>query len=144
MYHRHICAKRTFSQVDNAIFKTLWQWCLRRHPDKGKCWIAQKYFTTTAGDGGGNRWVFFGKAEQADGSLRQVALSRASRVRIRRHTKIRADVNPYAPRWAAYLEGRHSRQDHRSTAATDSTDRGESLHNCYQSDAVKLRTAPRP
>jgi len=122
MYHRHICAKRTFSQVDNAIFKTLWQWCVRRHPDKGKRWIAQKYFTTIAGDGGGNRWVFFGKVERADGSLRQVALLGASRVRIRRHIKIRADVNPYAPRWAAYLEGRHSRQDHRSTAATGSTD----------------------
>lgn len=34
MYHRHICAKQTFSQVDSAIFQALWQWCVSRHPTK--------------------------------------------------------------------------------------------------------------
>lgn len=31
-YHRHVCAKRTFASVDNAILKLLWQWAKRRHP----------------------------------------------------------------------------------------------------------------
>ena len=119
MYHRHICAKQTFGQVDAAIFKTLWQWCVRRHPDKGKRWVAQKYFTTVAGEGGGNRWVFFGEVERTDGSTRPVALFHASRVRIRRHIKIRANVNPYAPRWNDYLERRHSHEDYRSTPAQE-------------------------
>ena len=48
MYHRHICAKQTFSQVDHAIFKSLWQWCERRHPNKGERWIAQKYLLPTS------------------------------------------------------------------------------------------------
>lgn len=120
MYHRYICAKRTFNQVDHAIFKTLWQWCVRRHPNKGKHWIAQKYFTTVAGDLGGNRWVFFGKVTRTEGEPRLVALFQASRVRIRRHIKIRADVNPYAPRCAEYLERRHSHQDYRSIPAAGS------------------------
>lgn len=114
MYHRHICAKDTFGHVDHAIFQTLWQWCVRRHPDKGKRWIAQKYFTTVAGAGGGNRWVFFGEVKRLGGEPRWVALSLASGVRIRRHIKIRAEVNPYAPRWAEYLKRRHSRKNNRS------------------------------
>ena len=121
MYHRHICAKRTFSQVDNAIFKTLWHWCVRRHPDKGKRWIAQKYFTTVAGELGGNHWVFYGKVKRTEGEPRRVALFRASRVRIRRHIKVKSEVNPYAPSWAEYLERRHSHQDYRSTPAVGSS-----------------------
>jgi RNA-directed DNA polymerase len=117
MYHRHICAKQTFSQVDNAIFQTLWRWCVRRHPTKGKRWIASKYFTTVPGDSGGGHWVFFGELERENGERRPVALFKASRVRIRRHIKIRSDVNPYSPRWNEYLERRHSRLEYRSTPA---------------------------
>lgn len=120
IYHRHICAKRTFSQVDSAIFETLRQWCTRRHPDKGENWIAQKYFTTVAGEFGGNHWVFYGTVKRTEGEPRRVALFRASYVRIRRHIKVKAEVNPYAPCWAEYLEQRHSHQDNRSTAAADS------------------------
>ena len=117
MYHRHICAKRTFYQVDHAIFRTLWQWCVRRHPDKPKRWVAQKYFTTVVGEGGGNAWVFFGEVKRIDDEPRLVVLAMASSVRIRRHIKIRADVNPYAPRWAEYLQRRHRREGNRSIPA---------------------------
>ena len=121
MYHRHICAKRTFYQVDHAIFRTLWQWCARRHPDKPKCWVAQKYFTTVAGEGGGNAWVFFGEVKRRNDAPRLVVLARASSVRIRRHIMIRADMNPYAEHWTEYLERRHSREGNRSRPATGST-----------------------
>ena len=117
MYHRHICAKRTFYQVDHAIFRKLWQWCVRRHPDKPKRWVAQKYFTTVVGEGGGNAWVFFGEVKRIDDEPRLVVLAMASSVRIRRHIKIRADVNPYAPRWAEYLQRRHRREGNRSIPA---------------------------
>ena len=109
MYHRHQCAKDTFSYVDNAIFNTLWRWCMRRHPGKGKRWIARKYFTTVAGDHGGGQWVFYGDTVRTNGESRPVTLMAASRVRIRRHLKIRADINPYSPDWTEYLTRRHSR-----------------------------------
>lgn len=114
MYHRHICATDTFAQVDNAIFQTLWRWCVRRHPNKSKHWIARKYFTTVAGTGGGNHWMFFGEVKGRDGASRPLVLFKSSRVHIRRHVKIRKDVNPYAPRWKAYLERRHRRKEYRS------------------------------
>ena len=122
MYHRFICAKKTFSQVDSAIFHTLWSWCVRRHPKKNKHWIANKYFTRVPGEGGGNRWMFHGVVEAGDGANRTVYLMKASSIHIRRHTKIRADVNPYAPEWTGYLERRHSHRDNRSRVAQGSTE----------------------
>ncbi len=121
MYHRHICAKETFHQVDSAIFNTLWRWCVRRHPNKRRRWIAQKYFTTVAGEGGGNRWVFCGEMKRANGEIQRTTLFQASKVRIRRHIKVRANVNPYSPRCAEYLKRRHSREEYRSTPARGST-----------------------
>ncbi len=121
MYHRHSCAKKTFNHVDDAIFKALWQWCVRRHTSKSKRWIAQKYFTTVAGEAGGNRWVFYGELKLRNGESRPIALFGASRVRICRHIKIRANVNPYAPQWAEYLQRRHSREEYRSRPAQSSS-----------------------
>jgi RNA-directed DNA polymerase len=116
MYHRHICAADAYHQVDNAIFEALWRWCLRRHPNKNKRWVVEKYFTTVPGEGGGNRWVFFGEVTNTKGELSMRTLFKTTTLRIRRHTKIRADVNPYSPEWMDYLQRRHSRQD-RSKAA---------------------------
>jgi RNA-directed DNA polymerase len=121
MYHRHVCAKRTFDQVDHAIFHALWRWCVRRHPGQGRRWVAKKYFTTVPSDSGGHHWVFYGEVKTSDGASRRVALFHASSVRIRRHIKIRTAVNPYAPRWSTYLERRHSREKYRSTPARGST-----------------------
>jgi RNA-directed DNA polymerase len=109
MYHRHICAADAYHQVDDAIFQALWRWCVRRHPDKNKRWIAGKYFTTIPGEGGGNRWAFYGEVKGMDGAPRPLVLFKASSVRIRRHTKIRAEVNPYSPHWSDYLDRRHRR-----------------------------------
>lgn len=121
MYHRHICAKQTFSQVDHAIFQALWRWAVRRHPHKGNRWIADKYFTKVPGVYGGNRWVFFGEVSDIRGKSRTVELFRASRVRIRRHIKIKSDVNPYDPAWDEYLQRRHTREACRSYPAPGST-----------------------
>lgn len=110
MYHRHICAKRTFTQVDNAIFHSLWRWAVRRHPDKSKHWISQKYFTSLPSEFGSRNWVFFGEIERGDNGPRAVTLLKASHIPIRRHVKIRMDVNPYSPEWAEYLRKRHSRE----------------------------------
>ena len=53
-FHRHVASKQTFTKVDNAIFKALWQWAKRRHPNKSKGWIKKKYFYRIKG----RDWVF--------------------------------------------------------------------------------------
>ena len=43
-YHRHVVSKQVFGQVDDAIFRALWQWARRRHPMKTSDWTMRKYF----------------------------------------------------------------------------------------------------
>jgi RNA-directed DNA polymerase len=124
IYHRTICAKRTFSQVDHAIFNALMRWCKRRHPKKNKHWIVNKYFTHLPGELGGNRWIFHGTITRGeDNAQSTVYLMKAASIHIRRHIKIKADVNPYAPEWQDYLERRHAHRDNRSRPAKGSTER---------------------
>ncbi|MCS2122843.1 hypothetical protein MWK74_26395 [Escherichia coli] len=33
-YHRHVVAKETFNYVDTQIWRAIWRWCVRRHPEK--------------------------------------------------------------------------------------------------------------
>lgn len=105
-FHQHTCSAKTFNKVDAAIFRALWRWTLRRHKRKGKRWIKQKYFHRH-----GNRsWTFFGKVTKKDGSVIQAHLSYATDVKIKRHIKIRAEANPFDPKWEAYFEERITKQ----------------------------------
>lgn len=105
MYHRHIVSTDTFRDVDHALVEMLCRWAWRRHPHKGRRWIKDRYFTTV----GGNRWIFFGEVERREGVLRDVGLYQVSQTKIRRHVKIRGEVNAYAPEWQEYLEQRRCR-----------------------------------
>jgi RNA-directed DNA polymerase len=101
-YHRHVVSKRTFSNVGNAIFKALWRWAKRRHPNKSGQWIKQKYFHSL----GRRNWVFCGQFKDKDGKTRQAQLFDIPRVTIKRHTKIKGTANPYDPAWETYFEKR--------------------------------------
>ena len=146
MYHRFICAKETFSYVDSAIYKTLWQWCVRRHPKKNKHWIADKYFTRVPGKAGGDNWVFHGRIEGANDTTRTVYLMNAASIHIRRHTKIRANTNPYAPECKAYLKERHSHRDNRSRASKGSTESRDVIvpYTSQIRSATSGKAVPRP
>jgi RNA-directed DNA polymerase len=101
-YHRHVVSKRVYSRVDCAIFKSLWQWATRRHPNKSKTWVARKYFLSTAT----GPWVFFGQVVRRDGTVQTVQLRKAADVPITRHIKIKGEANPYDPEWELYFEKR--------------------------------------
>lgn len=105
-YHRHVCSKRVFYDVDSAIFEKLWRWAKRRHPNKGARWIRKKYF----GKKGARNWVFTGRVLRNDGTTRVIHLASAAKTPIRRHVKIRKDANPYDPAWETYFERRLSRK----------------------------------
>jgi RNA-directed DNA polymerase len=101
-YHRHVVSKRIFSRVDHAIFKALWRWACRRHPNKGRRWIARKYFCQRKG----RAWCFFGDLKDADGRVSNAWLFHAAQTPIKRHVKVRSDANPYNPLWEEYFEKR--------------------------------------
>jgi RNA-directed DNA polymerase len=101
-FHRHAAAKETFVHVDTAIFKALWRWARRRHPKKGKRWVADRYF----GRSGNRHWHFFGTAKDRDGNTISNWLCHASATPVTRYKKIKGACNPYDPAWEVYLEKR--------------------------------------
>jgi RNA-directed DNA polymerase len=101
-YHRNQVAKKTFSKVDHIIWQQLWSWACRRHPNKPLKWIKDRYFRREKF----RNWVFGTNVITENGSVKKVALVKASDTPIRRHTKIKGAANPFDPAWEEYFENR--------------------------------------
>jgi RNA-directed DNA polymerase len=101
-YHQHGASKRTCATVDHAIFTVRWQWARRRHPQKSRTWIKEKYCRSANGKHG----VVFGHVRRSKGHVQDVRLFHASAVPLRRHLKIKGEANPYDPAWEPYCEAR--------------------------------------
>jgi RNA-directed DNA polymerase len=84
-YHRHIVAKETFKKLDSYLWEITWQWGKRRHPNKGRKWIARKYWHSE----GNRNWVFRTKYNK---------LLKFSDAVILRHAMPKLDANPYLDR----------------------------------------------
>jgi RNA-directed DNA polymerase len=96
-YHRAVAVRDTFHKMDHLLFKALWRWSRRRHPNKARRWIKQRYFRKE----GGRDWVF------AVGKLRLVHFTAFP---YREHYKIKSEANPYDPEWESYFAERLGRQ----------------------------------
>lgn len=48
---------KTFSKLNYLVWRLLWRWAKRRHPNKGNRWIAKRYWLQRDGD----NWVFADK-----------------------------------------------------------------------------------
>ena len=101
-YHRGAVAKETFAKVDHEIWKTLWQWAKRRHPNKGNRWVKDKYFITMEN----RNWVFSTSLIKREGGTRMLKLILASDTKIIRHVKIKSNANPFDPAQENYFEKR--------------------------------------
>lgn len=101
-YHCHVCSKEIFGKVDNAIAIALWRWARWRHPQKNKQWVTKKYYHHK----GLRHYVFYGEIKGKNGEMKQVELFKASSIPIKRHTKIKAEANPYDLAWEQYIEER--------------------------------------
>jgi RNA-directed DNA polymerase len=102
LYHRHVVSKAIFHAVDHASFQASWKWARRRPWRKSRWWVKDQYFP----DEGPNRWVFTGVLKGEEGQMKGVRLLAASSLHIERHTKIRAEANPYDLAWETYFEKR--------------------------------------
>ena len=98
MYHRHICAKETYSYVDWRINNMLFRRECRMNPKMGKRTIQRKYF----------EYGPYGSPRANDSSTKKgvVRLLRAAHIPIVRHIKIRAAATPYDPTYFTYFEER--------------------------------------
>jgi RNA-directed DNA polymerase len=46
-YHRFVQTSEVFSKLDHYLWSKLWKWARRRHPNKGRKWVKNRYFTKT-------------------------------------------------------------------------------------------------
>jgi len=81
-YHRSAVSSKIFCKLDSRIWGMLWHWAKRRHPEKSRQWIADKYWHSV----GKRNWVF------SDGTNQ---LKFLSDTKIVRHIRLKLDMNPH-------------------------------------------------
>ncbi len=81
-YHNSVVSSDTFQTLDHRIWELLWKWAKRRHPNKSKDWIVNKYWKRSTS----RRWNFrTGRNE----------LLLLSQTRIHRHIPLKLQMNPF-------------------------------------------------
>jgi RNA-directed DNA polymerase len=94
-YYKHVVSKKVFCYLDHAFWQMTWKWAKRRHPNKSLAWAKKKYFQRIEG----RDWRFMEKGNPEP-------LFLLGSIPIRRHIKIKAEVNPYDSKWRDYLNNR--------------------------------------
>ena len=100
-YYRSACSGETYSKVYNLTFRKLLRWGYRRHPNKSKKWVNNKYWHSI----GMKNWCFSRKYKNEFISV----LPRHPETKIARHTKVKGDASPYDGNnnyWASRM-GKH-------------------------------------
>jgi RNA-directed DNA polymerase len=101
-YHRSVVSSEIFRNLDSRIWGMLWHWAKRRHPNKSKQWIADKYWHSD----GNRKWVF------SDGTNQ---LNLLSDTKIVRHIILKLDMNPHLDK--EYFESRKSKLQAKKTTS---------------------------
>jgi RNA-directed DNA polymerase len=104
-YYRHAISKSVFSYVDNHIFRALWRWCCRRHPNKSRYWIADKYF----GVDRFGTWCFHAFVKNQRAITRRMDLKRIQEIPITRHIKVNGSASKDDPALTSYWRLRAER-----------------------------------
>ena len=100
---RFVVSAETFSKIDYQIYNCLWQWAKRRHKNKGRRWIAAKYWHRI----GTRNWTFAAEERtKKNGEQSYFALEYATDTKIIRFKKIVSNANPFDERWSGYYEER--------------------------------------
>ncbi len=97
-YHQSAVSKDIFSNLDNRLWGMLWRWAKRRHPEKSKSWIVDKYWHKI----GMREWIF---------SIEGNILKFFSDTKIVRHPNLKLGMNPYLDK--EYFDLRRYRIDTR-------------------------------
>ncbi len=86
-YFSTVVSKEVFGKIDNLLWKRLWRWVSRRHPNKSAQWVKKKYFPTVKET---RNWIL---------NEGEYILNRHSDVPIIRHIKVKGNKSPYDGDW---------------------------------------------
>lgn len=84
----------------------LWRWAKRRHPNKGKKWVKNRYFHNVDG----NDWTFACYGTDSRSRSQFYSLNNISKTPIIRHVKVTGDYSPDNPQLKRYWEIRNQKQ----------------------------------
>ena len=103
-YYQYSAASETFRKADYLIFKKLWRWGIRRHGNKNRTWIKQRYFHKI-----GNRdWVFATTKNDSKGEEYFVPLTILFNTKIQTYPQLKCGLNPFDPEWMEYRDKRRT------------------------------------
>ena len=93
-YYRGVVSSRTFSALDDYLWRLSYKWALFTHPNKPKAWIVPRYFGQF-NKARRDRWVF---GDRVSGAYMQ----KFAWTRIARHWMVQSAASPDDPALAAY------------------------------------------
>ncbi len=85
-YYSAVVSYKTFNKIDSLVWKRLWRWASRRHPNKSAKWVKEKYFPSI----GSRNWIL---------NDEEYILNLHSDVPIVRHVKVKGNKSPYDGDW---------------------------------------------
>ncbi len=85
-YYATVVSQKVYERIDRLMFWKLYKWGIRRHRNKGRKWIKNKYFQSY----GGKNWVFATRAKE-----NPMRLLSHSDTKIIRYVKVKGDASPY-------------------------------------------------
>ena len=97
-YYQGVVSKETFSYISYRVWEYLWKWCKRRHPKKGKRWVANKYFRTI----NGVSWQFSCEIKGRRENTELFTLFNIAKHPIIRHIKVKGTSSPFDAELANY------------------------------------------
>ena len=81
-YFSTVVSKEVFRKMDNLLFWKLWPWTVRRHPNKNRKWVADRYWVRD-----GHGWTF--------GKKGVAVLPKLAAIPIRRYVKVQGIRTPF-------------------------------------------------
>jgi RNA-directed DNA polymerase len=89
-YYSTVSSSKIFVRLCHLTFYKLWKWGKRRHSNKGRHWIRQKYFKTIDK----NNWAFSTRE-----GTKNLKLMEHSETPIKRYIKVKGTSSPYDGNW---------------------------------------------
>lgn len=102
-FYRHQNAKDTYCYAEWRVFRMLWEWAMRRHPNKRMGWVKRRYFRHLDG----RDWRFAAETELRRGKRMTVALIDVTKTTIIPHVLVQEGASTDDPRLRSYWAARN-------------------------------------
>lgn len=101
-YYKGVVSKEIFNYISHRVWRYLWRWAKRRHPNKNTKWVRKRYFKTL----NGNKWTFACTVSDRRGKEKDLSLYPIAHTPIERHIKVKGEASPDDPSLKEYWDKR--------------------------------------